>query len=126
MKEWLTIASEHAIVVIDALALIVILGGTLEAAISSLRLMFAGFSNPGAARGVAALCAVAGRRSDVSAGRGHHRNNDIDELGRHWPHRGDRPDPDVPEFLPERDVEEVRLRQRESRASVPFGEGAAR
>lgn len=41
MKEWLTIVTEQAIVAIDALALIVILCGTIEAAIASLRFLFA-------------------------------------------------------------------------------------
>lgn len=37
MKEWLIYISEHAIVVIDALALVVILFGTAEAVINLLR-----------------------------------------------------------------------------------------
>lgn len=40
MKEWLTIVTEQAVVIIDALALIVILGGTIEAAIATLRFLF--------------------------------------------------------------------------------------
>lgn len=37
MKEWFTLASEHAIVFIDLLALVVILFGSLEAFIKSVR-----------------------------------------------------------------------------------------
>jgi uncharacterized membrane protein len=44
MKEWLTIVTEQAIVVIDALALAIVLAGTIEAFISSLRAMFGGIS----------------------------------------------------------------------------------
>jgi uncharacterized membrane protein len=40
MKEWLVYATEHAIVVIDLLALIVIIVGTVEAFVGGLRLMF--------------------------------------------------------------------------------------
>ena len=40
MKAWLTIATEHAIVVIDMLALVVIVVGTLEAFVIGLRAMF--------------------------------------------------------------------------------------
>ena len=40
MKEWLTIASEHVIVVIDLLALVVIVFGTLEAFIKGIRAPF--------------------------------------------------------------------------------------
>ncbi len=126
MKEWLTIASEHAIVVIDALALIVILGGTLEAAISSLRLMFAGFSNQ-ERREVwlrYARWLVAGLTFQLAA--------DIIEttISTSWDAIGRIAVIALIRtflnFFLERDVEEVRLRQRESRASVPFGEGAAR
>jgi uncharacterized membrane protein len=42
MKEWLTIVTEQAIVVIDALALVIVLAGTIEAFLSSVRLMFGG------------------------------------------------------------------------------------
>jgi uncharacterized membrane protein len=44
MKEWLTIVTEQAIVVIDAIALVIILAGTIEASILSLRAMFGGVS----------------------------------------------------------------------------------
>jgi uncharacterized membrane protein len=40
MKEWLVLASEYAIVFIDALALLVIVVGTAEAFIGGLRLVF--------------------------------------------------------------------------------------
>lgn len=40
MKEWLTFVSEHAVVVIDSLALIVILFGTAEVVVNLLRLAF--------------------------------------------------------------------------------------
>jgi uncharacterized membrane protein len=40
MKEWLTIVTEHGIVVIDWLALIIILVGTIEAFFRGLLLMF--------------------------------------------------------------------------------------
>ena len=40
MKEWLVLASEHAIVVIDALALIIIFVGTIDAFIRALPLVF--------------------------------------------------------------------------------------
>jgi uncharacterized membrane protein len=41
MKEWLTFASEHAIVIINTMALVVIAIGTIEAFFSGLGLMFA-------------------------------------------------------------------------------------
>lgn len=41
MKEWLAFVTESAIVVIDAMALVIILVGTIEAFFSSLRLMLA-------------------------------------------------------------------------------------
>lgn len=44
MKEWLTIVTEQAIVVIDALALVIVLAGTVEAFVASLRAMFGGVS----------------------------------------------------------------------------------
>ena len=40
MKEWLVFVTEHAIVVIDALALIIIIIGTIEAFYGGLRLIF--------------------------------------------------------------------------------------
>ena len=40
MKEWMTFATEHAIVVIDALALIVIFVGTVECFLRGVGLMF--------------------------------------------------------------------------------------
>jgi uncharacterized membrane protein len=40
MKEWLTFATEHAIVIIDALALIIIFVGTIECFFNGLVLMF--------------------------------------------------------------------------------------
>jgi uncharacterized membrane protein len=40
MKEWLVIVSEHAIVVIDALALIIVVYGSAEAFIAGMRLAF--------------------------------------------------------------------------------------
>jgi len=39
MKEWLAVATEYAIVVIDALALLIIAVGTLEAFVNGLRTM---------------------------------------------------------------------------------------
>jgi len=42
MKEWLITVTEYVIVVIDAMALVIILFGTLEAFISGLRMMLAG------------------------------------------------------------------------------------
>jgi len=47
MKGWLIVATEYAIVVIDALALVVIVVGTVEAFINGLRLMFSPPSGPG-------------------------------------------------------------------------------
>ena len=41
MKEWLVLITEHAIVLIDAIALAVIVYGTLEAVVNSLRLVAA-------------------------------------------------------------------------------------
>ena len=41
MKEWLIFATEKAVVLIDALALIIILIGTIEAFIGGVRAMFA-------------------------------------------------------------------------------------
>ena len=41
MKEWLVLSTEYAIVVIDALALVVVVVGTAEAFICGLHLMFA-------------------------------------------------------------------------------------
>jgi uncharacterized membrane protein len=40
MKEWLVLATEYAIVFIDALALLVVVVGTVEAFIGALRLFF--------------------------------------------------------------------------------------
>jgi uncharacterized membrane protein len=40
MKEWLIVATEKAVIGIDALALIIIVIGTIEAFISALRAMF--------------------------------------------------------------------------------------
>ncbi|HKP15669.1 MAG TPA: DUF1622 domain-containing protein [Gemmatimonadaceae bacterium] len=40
MKEWFTVASETSIVVIDMLALVVVVVGTLEAFVAGLRAMF--------------------------------------------------------------------------------------
>lgn len=40
MKDWLIVLTEHAAVIIDALALIVIVIGTAEAVIDGVRLMF--------------------------------------------------------------------------------------
>ena len=41
MKEWLVVATEYGIVVIDALALLIIVVGTLEAFVNGLRTMLA-------------------------------------------------------------------------------------
>jgi uncharacterized membrane protein len=41
MKEWLILATEHAVVIINALALIFIVIGTIEAFVSAVRAMFA-------------------------------------------------------------------------------------
>jgi len=40
MKEWLTLVSEHAVVIINAMALLVIAFGTAEAFLCGLRAMF--------------------------------------------------------------------------------------
>src|SRR5262245_7424987 len=40
MKEWLTFASEHAIVIINAMALVIVFIGAVEAFFSGLGLMF--------------------------------------------------------------------------------------
>jgi uncharacterized membrane protein len=40
VKEWLVFATENAIVIIDALALIIVVGGTVEAFVGGLRAMF--------------------------------------------------------------------------------------
>jgi uncharacterized membrane protein len=40
MKEWLVFAAEQAIIVIDAMALIIVFVGTVEAFISGIRVMF--------------------------------------------------------------------------------------
>ena len=42
MREWLIAVTEYAIVVIDAMALVIVLFGTVEAFVSGLRLMLAG------------------------------------------------------------------------------------
>ena len=44
MKEWFTIVSEHAILVIDALALVIIVFGALEAFIKVIRGVFSGLT----------------------------------------------------------------------------------
>ena len=41
LKEWLTVATEHAVVIIDAMVLVLIVVGTVEAFINGLRLMLA-------------------------------------------------------------------------------------
>ncbi len=126
MKEWLTVASEHAIVFIDVLALIVILFGTLEAAVSSLRLMFSGVSNH-ERREVwlrYARWLVAGLTFQLAA--------DIietmittswDAIGRIAVIALIRT---FLNFFLERDVVEVRARQREGTAPAQLEEGAAR
>jgi uncharacterized membrane protein len=45
MREWLIFATETTIVVIDAMALVVIVFGTVEAFVTGLRLMIAGTSS---------------------------------------------------------------------------------
>jgi uncharacterized membrane protein len=40
MKEWLTIATEYAVVIIDAMALVIIFIGTVEAFFNALNLIF--------------------------------------------------------------------------------------
>jgi uncharacterized membrane protein len=45
MKEWLTFATEYAMLIIDALALVIIVIGTIEAFFNGCRLMF--FSRSG-------------------------------------------------------------------------------
>lgn len=45
VKDWLIVLTEHAAVIIDALALIVIVVGTIEVVIDGVRLMFAGSSH---------------------------------------------------------------------------------
>jgi uncharacterized membrane protein len=124
MKEWLTIASEHAIVFIDALALIVILAGTVEAAIASLRSILPAVSNH-ERREVwlrYARWLVAGLTFQLAA--------DIiettittswDAIGRIAVIALIRT---FLNFFLERDVEDVRLRQREGRAPAQFREGA--
>jgi uncharacterized membrane protein len=44
MKAWLTVATEYAIVLIDGLALLIIVVGTLEAFVGGLRVMLASAS----------------------------------------------------------------------------------
>ncbi|HEX5471239.1 MAG TPA: DUF1622 domain-containing protein [Lacipirellulaceae bacterium] len=39
MKEWLSVATENAIIIIDALALVIVVAGTIEAFFSGLRVM---------------------------------------------------------------------------------------
>lgn len=45
MKEWLVIVTEYAVLLVDTLALVIVLFGTLEAFIAGLRLMLAGTEN---------------------------------------------------------------------------------
>jgi uncharacterized membrane protein len=40
MKEWLAVATDYAVIAINALALVVIVGGTLQAFLAALRAMF--------------------------------------------------------------------------------------
>ncbi|MBQ0822126.1 DUF1622 domain-containing protein [Microvirga sp. HBU67558] len=42
MREWLIAITEYAVAVIDAMALVIVLFGTIEAFVSGLRMMFAG------------------------------------------------------------------------------------
>jgi uncharacterized membrane protein len=42
MKEWLTFATENAIIVIDGLALVIVVVATIEAFFGGLRIMFGG------------------------------------------------------------------------------------
>ena len=46
MKEWLVLITENAIVIIDTLALVIIVAGTIEAFIRSLNLLFSPRSGP--------------------------------------------------------------------------------
>jgi uncharacterized membrane protein len=39
MREWLVLVTEKAIVIIDALALVIVIGGTIEAFVGGLRLL---------------------------------------------------------------------------------------
>lgn len=99
MKEWLTIATENAIIVIDALALVLVAIATVEAFIGGLRIMF-GSPRPRAARRLAALRAMAGRGTHLPARRRHHRDVDHDELGGCRPDRRHRGDSHLSQLLP--------------------------
>src|SRR4249920_2789225 len=46
MQEWLAIVSEYAILVIDAIALVIIVFGTLQAAVAVARGMFSPYDGP--------------------------------------------------------------------------------
>jgi uncharacterized membrane protein len=126
MKQWLTIASEHAIVLIDFLALAVILVGTVEAAFGSLRSIFPGVSNH-QRRDVwlrYARWLVAGLTFQLAA--------DIIEttISTSWDAIGRIAVIALIRtflnFFLDRDVEEVRARQRESASHAPLEQGATR
>ena len=82
MKEWLTFVAGNAVTLIHAMALVVVLIGTVQAFGRSFRAMVnlsaSGqlFSNC-----VSAVRALADRRADFSASRGHHRIFDRAKLG---------------------------------------------
>ena len=83
MKEWLVYLSEHAIVLIDFIALIVIVFGTVEAVVGARAVdAFWIADRPRAARGLAALRALAGRGPDLPARRRHHRDRRSPRAGR--------------------------------------------
>ncbi len=46
MKEWLIIVTEYAVVAIDAMALVIVVAGTIETFVSSLRLMLGSDTGP--------------------------------------------------------------------------------
>ena len=100
MKEWLVFITETRSSSSTAMALVVIVVGTVEAFVGGVRADVRVADGPRTARCLAALRALAGRRPDLPARGRHHRNVDHHELGRDRAHRRHRRDPDVPQLLP--------------------------
>ena len=100
MEAWLYIATKHAIVAINALALIVIVIGTVEAFVRGLRALLQA-DNEHREVWIRYGRSRAGRGADIPARRRHHRDLDHAVVGRHRPARRGGADPHVPQFRAE-------------------------
>ena len=99
MREWLVLGTENAIVIIDALALLIIVAGTIEAFVGGLRLLLSPPSSQAAAGYRVALRALVGPGFDLPARGGYHRDVHHHELGRCRAPRRRRRYPHLPQLL---------------------------